>query len=174
MAPKKAARRTVTLPDGRTIRLDEGVGRVEVLDGIPHVCELGLALRLGLQERPVAQEIAAQHFPLFELAPGEERPRPGEMLGGWPVFCWISQHDAARMLGLTTRQVQNLETKGLPSNGRGKSKRYALPHLLVWHRAYVLQRRPEVVPWAVAEALNDVAMAEDRLAAIVDRHGGGR
>jgi hypothetical protein len=174
MTRKKAPERTVTLPDGTELRVEEPMGRVQIVDGVASVCELGLALRLGLQERPLSREVAARYFPIFELTTGEERPRPGEMLGSWPVFAWISQHEAAKVIGLTTRQVANLEVKGLPSVGRGKSKRYALPHLCIWYGAYTGRHKPEVVPWEVAEALHQVEQAEARLGDIVDRHGGAR
>ncbi len=153
--------------DGRRITLEEGVGRVRMVDGAAHVCELGVQLRLGLGRVP-DRDSAAALFPLFDLCPGEERPAPGTMLADRPVFAWISQHDAAVLLRLTTRQVQNLETKGLPNFGRGKTKRYALPHLLIWFRAYNAQGKPQALPFRVAEAYNLFVQAEDEYRALVE------
>jgi hypothetical protein len=145
------------------VKLAPGVGVVTVRDGTAHVCELGVCLRLGLG-RPIDSDVAAQMFPAFELCPGEERPEPGAMLQGRPVFCWVSQHEAAKLLGLTTRQVQNLETKGLPCVGHRGTKRYALPHLHIWSMEYHARARPAALPYAVAEAELSVRLAEDELA----------
>ena len=119
--PIKPPDRVVTLPNGKTIRVEAGVGEVTQRDGEWAVCALGLILRLG-QHPPIASKVAAEWFPAFELIPDvEERPAPGEMLCGRPVFAWVTQAEAAKHLQLSTRQVANLESKGLPSKGAARS-----------------------------------------------------
>lgn len=119
---------------GGGVTVTERTGKVEVVNGVPHVCELGLALRLGIGGRPDPD--AAEALQGFELLDGEERPDPGEVLHGWPVFCYVRQLRLAKLIGLSRRQVQNLEVRGLPSEGHRKTKRYPLPHALIWYRSY--------------------------------------
>lgn len=155
---KPRQRRTATLPDGRRVTLEPPAGRVKFVNGRAHVCEAGIAIRMGLA-RP-EPETAAALYPLFELAEGEERPEPGEIVDDVPVFAWLDQAAAAKVIGLTTRQVANLEVKGLPSKGHRSTKRYPLPHALVWIRVYYrrggaegrVSRLPFRVAWADEEA----------------------
>lgn len=129
--------RRVTLPDGSTAFLDDDVGRVTIVNGQPNVCELGLAFRLGLADLDAAT--AAGIYPGFELCPGEERPEPGAAVAGVAVFCWVTQEHAAQLMEMSPRHLQNLERKGLPHEGHRGSKRYPLPHLLVWSDDYKSQ-----------------------------------
>ena len=176
MTEKKTAnRRKTTKPKKKAKGTDDGEalvqvdGTVQMIDNVPHVCELGLCLRLGMSKP--SREVAAEYFPLFELMPGEERPEPGEMLHDRAVFCWLTQHEAAKQVGLTTRQVANLETKGLPHIGHRKTKRYALPHLLIWYKFYCHQKKLTAQPFEVAEARNHVFLANLELETVEDKHG---
>ena len=167
--PKKPTPRAFMF-EGKEAVLADDIGRVSIVDGRPLVCQTGLIVRMGLGSVP-APEFAAELYPLLELCPGEERPKPGEMLEDWPVFAWMTQQDTAECLGITTRHLQNLETKGLPNVGRGATKRYALPHTIIWHRAYAAQRRPKVLPWEVAEAQDTLNKAEDELRGAMEDWG---
>lgn len=129
-------------------------GRIVVISGVPHLDDLGLAVRMGLANP--SPEDAAAVFPLFDLLEEEERPAPGELLEGGPVFAWIRPQVAAEELGVTPRHLQNLERKGLPSTGNRESKRYARPHCLIWLEQYEAElerhgrcsRLPFRVAWA--------------------------
>ena len=159
--PKKPTPRTFRF-EGQEAVLADDIGRVSTVAGRPHVCQTGLIVRLGIGEAP-SQEFAAELYPLLELCPGEERPKPGELLESRPVFCWMTQQHTAKYLGMTTRHLQNLELKGLPNVGRGATKRYAVPHTVIWHGAYIALRRPKFLPWDVAEARDTLSRAEDEL-----------
>ncbi len=141
-------------------------GSVRTVDGEHRLDELGVAFRHGYID-PSELEAAAQLFPTFELLPGEERPEPGERLVDYPVFAWLTQREAAKLLSFSTRQVQNLEVRGLPSRGARKSKRYALPHLLIWFRAYKRRGGSEgkvrQLSWRVALAEHELDAARMRL-----------
>lgn len=115
-------------------KLPAGVGKVRRVDGRPSVCRYGLALRTGLTRTD--PETAATLYPAFQLLPGEERPEPGEVFGGVPVFAWVDQATAATLVGLTARQVANMHVRGLPNRGHRSTRRYPLPHLVVWFRAW--------------------------------------
>jgi hypothetical protein len=136
--------------------------RVTMIGDVPHSSAIGTAVRLGLADP--SREVAAELYPLLELAPGEERAKPGELAEGLPVFAWIPQASAAEFLGLTPRQVQNLEAKGLPSKGARSRKRYALPHLVIWHDQYTAElrrhRHCEALPFRVALARHRLERAE--------------
>ncbi len=134
-----------------------------MIDGTPHLDDIGLAVRMGLADlRP---ETAVELFPLFELLPEEERPEPGEILDGVPVFAWIRPAAAAEELGVTPRHVQNLEAKGLPSTGNRETKRYARPHCLVWLLQYQAELdrhgRCERLPFRVAWARHRLELEEE-------------
>lgn len=144
--------------------LPPGVGRVERVDGEWSVCEAGLALRLGLQDGPPDPAEAAALYPLFQLLPDEEAPEPGEAVGAWPVFAWIPQSAVAELMQLTPRQVQNLHRKGLPNRGRGRTRRYPLPHVVLWFRAYRAMGEPEALRWDLVEAHHRLQAARRALA----------
>lgn len=167
MGKKRANKpKIVTLPDGKQWEFTDGLGEVAVVDGEQRVCLGGLIERLGLGARQ-SPEFAACVFPAFDLLPGEERPDPGEVVEDLPVFCWISQQDAAKAMLLTTRQVANLEIRGLPHKGFRDSKRYPLPHLHIWAEAYRRRvDRNETVrklPFSLALAEHELRQAQDRL-----------
>jgi hypothetical protein len=157
-----AETRRATLPGGDVVTFDDSIGRVRETNGRHGVCELGLAIRLGIADP--TPEMAAAVYPLFELCPGEERADPGEVFETLPVFAWVPQDAAAVLVGLTTRQVQNLERKGLPNRGRRDTKRYPLPHLVMWMRAYYgrggADGKVRRLPFRVALAWNRLQEAE--------------
>ncbi len=151
-----------------SIEFEPGVGIARQTDGVWSTDALGLAVRVGLSKP--SQEAAAELFPGFELFPWEERPEPGEVFADRPVFCWLRQSNVATTTGLSTRQILNLERKGFPSVGSRKSKRYPVPHLHVWLKAYRLrggsEGRVSFLPFEVAEAVVAVALAEADLRSI--------
>lgn len=130
------------------------IGRVLEVDGTEYVDEFGMAVRLGLADTPPA--IAAEVYPGMQLVDAEERPDPGEVLEGVPVFAWVAPQEAARQLQVSARHLLNLEQKGLPVQGEQSSKRYPLPHLIAWWVEYQAElarrgscrRLPFRVAWA--------------------------
>lgn len=84
---------------------------------------------------------------------------------GVPVVEWITKTEAATLLGVTTRWLQDLEARGLPSCGSRKAKRFPIPHLIAWTVASDIRRaRHENVaqlPFAVAWAEYQLSVAED-------------
>lgn len=155
--------RSVTLGDGTEAEVEAGMGAITWIDDRPHLCEMGMALRLGLADP--TPEAAAQYFPIMELLPDEERPDPGEEIGGVPVFAWIGQQEAADTIKVSARHVQNLEEKGLPTKGSRASKRYPLPHVVVWHREYQLELKRvgncRHLPFRLAWARHRLQLEED-------------
>lgn len=73
---------------------------------------------------------------------------------------WVGQSDFAEAFGVSTRQVQRLERKGLPSFGAGASKRYPFPQAGTWMLDYqLLASRNSTVRYLPLEiAIADVAM----------------
>lgn len=45
----------------------------------------------------------------------------------------LSQKELAKVLGLTTRQVRNLEAEGMPARSDGRSKFYPVPDAVEWY-----------------------------------------
>lgn len=46
----------------------------------------------------------------------------------------VTQKELAEILGLSTRQIRNLEAVGLPHRAEGNRKLYPLPEAVIWHR----------------------------------------
>lgn len=101
-----------------------------------------------------------------------DEPEPGEELAGLEVACWFRPADAQAAVGLSSRTLLRYTKQGLPSSGSGPSKRYALPHTVLWIRALTLRRdRGETV----THVPFDLALAEHlELRAYWLREGLGR
>src|SRR5690606_3285343 len=46
----------------------------------------------------------------------------------------VTQRELADILGLTTRQIRNLEAAGLPHRAEGNRKLYPIPDAVIWYR----------------------------------------
>lgn len=63
--------------------------------------------------------------------------QPGETLEGLAVVEWVTaQVLADQVLEISRRQLAHLEEKGLPVRGRGRGKRYPIPHCVIWSIRY--------------------------------------
>ena len=82
----------------------------------------------------------------------------------------VSQRELAELLGLTTRQIRNLEGRGLPVAASGNRKRYPIPDAIRWYvasKAREASEAAEVTPYDEALArktLADARIAERKLA----------
>ncbi|TVR55846.1 MAG: hypothetical protein EA421_05365 [Gemmatimonadales bacterium] len=82
----------------------------------------------------------------------------------------VSQRELAELLGLTTRQIRNLEGRGLPVSATGNRKRYPIPDAIRWYVASKGREAAdaaEVTPYDEALArktLADARIAERKLA----------
>lgn len=89
-----------------------------------------------------------------------------QKIAGIPIAEWVTQSELARIFGITGRHVQNLELVGLPNAGRRASKRYPLPHAVVWWSEYLIAkelnngRTPDDLPIEVAMARDKLFWAE--------------
>jgi hypothetical protein len=85
-----------------------------------------------------------------------------QKIAGIPIAEWVTQSELARICNITGRHVQNLERMGLPADGSRATKRYPIPHAVVWWSEYLIAkelnngRNPDFLPI-------EVAMARDRL-----------
>jgi hypothetical protein len=143
-------------------RLPKGVGRVTGSGEDMTVDELGLALRMGLGAAPTPA-LAAEFYPQFQMVEGEQHAEPGEMLEGLPVFSWITATLLGQLAHLTPRHLLDLEALGLPRRGQRRTRRYPLPHAVIWVRGYKhdLQHGPaRRLPLAVALARHQLELAE--------------
>lgn len=83
----------------------------------------------------------------------------------------LTQKQLAETLNISERQIQNLEEKGLPHEGRRDTKLYPWGDALIWYLIYrrQLSRRyaqKEGVKWlspAIARAEYDAFLARERL-----------
>jgi phage terminase Nu1 subunit (DNA packaging protein) len=91
-----------------------------------------------------------------------EGKRP--VIDGLKVYAWLEQAELAELLDITERQIQNLEKVGLPAEGHRSTKRYPIPHAVVWYSQYqfhVAQRHVvESLPFPVALAEHNLFEAE--------------
>lgn len=71
-----------------------------------------------------------------------EPASPGEEIGGLRVSGWISPKGAGILLGHPPRTLERWRSRGLPSRGSGRSRRYPLPHLTIWARGWHQLRGP--------------------------------
>lgn len=55
------------------------------------------------------------------------------VLDGAPVAAWVSQVEFADLVGITDRQVRNLQGLGLPFD---RKRGHPLPHSLLWFISY--------------------------------------
>lgn len=155
--PGKAAppARVVHLPGEPPREVEDDVGRVQVVEGVGLVCAVGYVARSGLVDPQELPALVA-FFPILDLLPGEERPEPGQGVYGHPVFAFVPPQEAAKIAGLTTRQLLDLERKGLPVVGARKEKRYPIPHLSLWLASYRRRGGPEGrvprLPWRIVRA----------------------
>lgn len=79
----------------------------------------------------------------------------------------VSQAELARILPLTTRQIHNLESQGLPHRAEGRLKFYPLPEAVDWYVRYreqLAREEFEVTDYEKARARREAARA--RLAEI--------
>lgn len=82
----------------------------------------------------------------------------------------VSQRELAELLGLTTRQIRNLEGRGLPVSVTGNRKRYPIPDAIRWYvasKGREAAEAAEVTPYDEALArktLADARIAERKLA----------
>lgn len=84
-----------------------------------------------------------------------------------PICHWVDQSMMARLAQVDVRTIQRWELKGLPAFGEGRSKRYPLPHAVVWHMAYrSLQARSRkgVDSLSVGRAFGEYEASNARLA----------
>lgn len=79
----------------------------------------------------------------------------------------VNQTGLARILGITTRQVRNLEAKGLPHEADGRRKFYPIPEATLW---YLQRERERAISSAPIEGLRELKerrmVAETKLAEI--------
>lgn len=73
----------------------------------------------------------------------------------------LNQTEVAELLGLTTRQIRNLEKEGLPKTAKGGKAGYNGPAVVQWFVAY---REQLVAPKDLAEAEQRKAIADAQLA----------
>lgn len=85
--------------------------------------------------------------------------RPGEM----------SQSALAQALGLTTRQVRNLEEQGMPHRTDGTRKWYPVPEALQWYYEQRLGGREGMTPLQQAELRKKLADAEAAEITVAER-----
>jgi hypothetical protein len=83
----------------------------------------------------------------------------------WRIWL-LTQAQLATAIGMTGRHVQNLEAKGLPSEGERDRKRYAWPDAWAWYTTYVaLTPGPhDSIEWleiSIARARFDLRRAAD-------------
>lgn len=62
-------------------------------------------------------------------------------IGGVEVHALATQTRVAEWNGLSTRQVRNLEAKGLPTYSRRGRKFYPVPHEFIWYSEYMVELR---------------------------------
>lgn len=62
-------------------------------------------------------------------------------VSGVTVHALATQTEVAEWNSLSTRQVRNLEAKGLPTYSRGGRKYYPLPHEVIWYSEYLAELR---------------------------------
>lgn len=75
----------------------------------------------------------------------------------------VNQTEFAAIVGLSTRQVRNLEAEGLPHRAKGNKKLYPIPDALAWY--YARKFEPEELT-DTAEAKRRKLTAEAKLAEI--------
>lgn len=71
---------------------------------------------------------------------GDDHGSSGSAADG---FVSLSQKDFAALVGLTTRQVRNLETQGLPHRAEKNRKYYPMPDAARWYYAREVERARE-------------------------------
>lgn len=59
-----------------------------------------------------------------------------KILDDEPIITWVDQSMMARLAQKDPRTIMRWERKGLPAFGEGRSKRYPVPHAVVWSMAY--------------------------------------
>jgi phage terminase Nu1 subunit (DNA packaging protein) len=80
-----------------------------------------------------------------------------------PAAKFVTQQQLADILGLSTRQIRNLEHEGLPLRAEGKRKLYPIPDAVRW---YVQREQARVEPTDYEEAKARKMAAEAELAEI--------
>lgn len=75
---------------------------------------------------------------------------------GVQVLGWATQTEIAEMLGLTTRHVRDLHSRGLPVDQSGPDPRYPMPHAMRWYAGWTYFTRVERLtvahlPFSVAD-----------------------
>lgn len=77
----------------------------------------------------------------------------------------VNQTELAQILGITSRQVRNLEKKGIPHRSKGREKLYPVPGAVLW---YIQQERERASSSAPLEEMKELKnrklSAETRLA----------
>jgi hypothetical protein len=116
--------------------------------------------------------------PEMSFLPGRE-PAAGEEIEGVPVVRWLPQAFVAECAGVTTRQLQNLEKRGLPHAGYAATKMYPAPHFVIWLTQWRKARGRNTegkfaggdnLPFAVALARHNLFWREFE-SGLVDLHG---
>lgn len=106
----------------------------------------------------VRKAIGAAGVP--RVVPTTQHPHFPKILEDVPIVAWLKPKDLATLINVAERSLLRWERKGLTVFGRGKSKRYPVPHSLSWCRAYQRRRKlgGEVVEFlhiAIAFEQND-------------------
>lgn len=90
-----------------------------------------------------------------------------------PVSRWriwlLTQKELAQQLRTTTRHLQELESRGLPSEGYRDTKLYPWPDVLAWWMTYRLRDNRDFERWLdprIARARHRLRTVEDLIAAV--------
>lgn len=80
---------------------------------------------------------------------------------------WRTQKETAEDLGISTRWLQELGDRGLPSRGQRDSREYPWPDVGLWWAAYKIREargeRVKRLDMDVARAEHEVFLAEEEL-----------
>lgn len=121
------------------------------------------APRSGTQGAAIARNPPRSSEKGRQTAASHRRAPAARELHGLKVARWLTQAEAAELLGITTRWLQKLEARGMPAEGHRASCRYALPHAVVWLRQWRLSRYREeqinALPFAIALARDELSAA---------------
>lgn len=87
----------------------------------------------------------------------------------------VNQKDLARILGLSTRQIRNLEAQGLPHRAEGNQKLYPIPESVQWYMQQAVDRaQDKAESQEKAESERRKLAAEAKLAEIKAAEAEGR
>lgn len=86
----------------------------------------------------------------------------------------LSQKDLAQVLGLTTRQIRNLEEQGMPARAEGNRKLYPIPDAVRWYVQRQVDQAAEAAKpdaYEKARARDMEARAEQRELEVMEARG---